>query len=320
MRTIHGIAAAPEDTARIAALGVFDGVHLGHQAIIRRALDWAHRVGAVVEVITFDRHPRSVVGRGAPLPLTSLAHRLKLFAGLGVDQCRVLEFTPEMAGLSAHAFAQTVLAGAVGVVTGYDQRFGRNRRGGLADLQEAGRALGFEVLAVDPVTVKGQPVSSTAIREALTEGDLDGVRDMLGRPYGVYGTVVQGEGVGREIGFPTANLDLGDEATPPDGVYWTDAWLDGERLDSVSNVGRRPTFRRKGDGFQGSACVEVHLLDFQADLYGRAMEVSFLRKLRDEKPCRSRDELVDMIARDVAEVRRLIAQRAETGQSAGQER
>ena len=304
MRTIQGPEAGSHAGPRIAALGVFDGVHAGHQAIIEKALGWAAANGSVAEVITFDPHPRAVVGSGSPLCLTSLAHRLLLFERYGVDQCRVLTFDADMAAMGADEFAERFLRGAVGVVTGYDQRFGCGREGGPDALRAVGARLGFEVEVVQPVAVDGEPVSSTAIRTALTANDMGRVAAMLGRPYSVYGRVVQGAGIGRGLGYPTANLDLGAELAPPEGVYCAEVWLAGdERFDALTNVGRRPTFAGEG-GFAGDVRVEAYLLDFDGSLYGRDIEIVFLEKLRDEIACASHADLTRLIDADLAALRR----------------
>ena len=313
METIYGKEALPEGLPRVVAVGVFDGVHLGHQEILRRTRAWARERGAVAEVITFDRHPHAVVGDGSPLCITSLRHRLVLLERSGIQRCRVLTFDRALASLPALEFAEQVFRGALGVVMGYDQRFGRNREGGVDLVRQAGRDLGFDVKVVPPVLVRGQPVSSTALRSLIARGALFEAAEGLGRPFSVLGTVVGGTGKGRTLGFPTANLELGGELLPPEGVYRTETRVADRQWPSVANIGRRPTFGGSGQPFTGPTVLEVHLLGFAGDLCGREVEVTFLERMRDEVTCSSPEELSRLIAGDVDR----LAQRIRREQAAG---
>lgn len=313
MQVVYGNSPSASEPRRVAALGVFDGVHLGHQKVIKQLLRWARELGALAEVITFDRHPRTVIEGGYAACVNSLRHKLLLLERYGVERCRVLTFDSDLAGLEAETFARRVLRGAVGVVTGYDQRFGRDRRGDVGVLREVGAETGYDVRLVAPVEVGGRPVSSTLARRSVEEGRLDEVAGMLGRPPSLLGTVVRGVGVGRRLGFPTANLDVGGELLPPEGVYHTETVVPGAgRLVSATNLGKRPVFGRP-PAWRGPSVVEVHLLDFEGDLYGKELEVFFLERIRDEVGCESERELARLIEADVKRVR----ERADTGGSAG---
>ena len=225
----------------VVTLGVFDGVHRGHAEVIGRVVSAARRRGCQAAVVTFDRHP-SVLFDHRPAPaITSLEHRIRLFEALGVDVCVVMEFSEAVAQMPAEEFARTVfhdLLGAELLVLGFDCRFGRGRQGDVELCRRLGPELGFEVESVPPVEFGGRPVSSTAIRQAVTEGDLDGAESLLGRPFSLFGTVVRGEGRGRRIGFPTANLDPHNEILPPEGIYAT--WLFAGACTAAQRDQHRP--------------------------------------------------------------------------------
>jgi riboflavin kinase/FMN adenylyltransferase len=288
----------------VVSIGVFDGVHLGHQAILAANLDRARRLGARSTVVTFAGHPKKLLLGHEPRTLTSLEHRLELFRRAGIEHTLALTFDEELRRLSAEDFAAEILVGRLGArafVLGFDSKFGRDRRGGPELLLQRG----YDVEVVSQVLVGGRAVSSTAIREAVELGDLEGARRMLGRPVAVLGTVVPGERLGRELGFPTANLDLHHELHPPAGVYAGLARLvgrPGEHL-AVANIGVRPTLDTHGS----RAMVEVHLLDFAGDLYGAQLEFQFGTRLRSETRFESRAALAAQIARDVAAAREFLA-------------
>jgi riboflavin kinase / FMN adenylyltransferase len=291
------------------SIGVFDGVHLGHQAILRANVARAREIGAEATVVTFRRHPKKVLLGRAPGALTTLDHRLELFARLGVEHTVALNFDTELRELSAEEFVREWLVRALGArhfVLGFDSKFGRDRRGGPELLQ----TLGYPLDVVGQVLVDRRPVSSTAIREAVALGDLNGAQRMLGRPLSVLGRVVHGEALGRRIGFPTANLNLMQGLHPPAGVYavWARV-LEGEEgrrfgaaLPAVANIGRRPTVA----GESAEERVEVHLLDFAGDLYGRRLEVEFAAHLRGERRFSGIEALSHQIRRDVAAARAVL--------------
>ena len=304
-----GLTSAPPEGA-VVSVGVFDGVHLGHQAILAANVREAGALGAAPTVVTFREHPKGVLLGRAPRTLTSLEHRLELFRRAGIRRCVALTFDEELRQVEAERFTREFLVGTLGArrfVLGFDSKFGRNREG----TPDRVRALGFDVVVVPQVIVSGsRPVSSTAIREAVELGDLESAARMLGRPVAVYGDVVTGDGRGRTIGIPTANLDLHHELHPPPGVYACRARIvprEGEvenplRRLAVANVGTRPTFAGN-DGKPTLPLVEVHLLDFAGDLYGRHLELEFLAFLREERRFGGVDALKAAIAVDIERAR-----------------
>ncbi|HEX9794336.1 MAG TPA: riboflavin biosynthesis protein RibF [Planctomycetota bacterium] len=321
MQVLEGLGAlpAPGAAARAATVGVFDGVHLGHFVVLREVVERARADGLEPAVVTFAGHPKEVlVGRNPPT-VTSLEHRLLLFRRIGLRLALVLEFTPELRELSAEDFLRRVLLDGLGVrelVLGFDSKFGRGRAGTAESLRPLAARHGFGLHEVPPLRLTGRAVSSTAVREAVALGELDRAAAMLGRPVSLLGTVVHGDARGREIGFPTANLDLHHELRPPEGVYaalairrgrnaaapWEAAEADRSLLPAVVNVGRRPTFAG------AEVRVEVHLLDFDADLYGENLEVFFLAAIRGEQQFHDAAALREQIARDVATARQVLAE------------
>ncbi len=294
--------------AVVLAAGFFDGVHLGHQEILRRAVAAARRKNGAAWVLTFDTHPLKVLApESAPRLLTAMPHKLRLFAALGLHGCVALPFTAELAACEPEAFIARVAAAAprlTAICVGSNWTFGRNGRGGPEALRALARRHGFQALIVPPVCRLGAPVSSTRIRRALAAGRLADVSAMLGRPFSLLGTVVTGRGVGgRRLGVPTANLATADEAQPPAGVYAVRLLIGGRRLRGVANVGLRPTLTPLGAAADAPLLVEVHVLDLNEDLYGRELEVMFLRRLRPERRFGSPAQLSAQIARDIRRVR-----------------
>lgn len=285
------------------ALGVFDGVHLGHQAVIQRALDAAEREGGMSGLLTFDPHPIEVMAPAkAPRALlATLNHKANFVASLGVDLLIPLPFDLAFAEKEAAAFITELLKSRVKTLAvGEDWRFGHLRKGDIDLLNQLAPKLGYQLEAVSPVMFEGDRISSTRIRQAVRDGNLKAAGDMLGRPYSMRAKVVEGKKLGRDFGFPTANLVVGRRQCPPNGV-WTvkvsvavkDEWLPG-----VANLGTRPSV--EGD----ELLLEVHLLDFHGNLYDTEIEVRFEDHLRSEKKFDSLDELRAQIAEDVAEARR----------------
>lgn len=302
----------PDGRPAVVSIGVFDGVHLGHQAILRANVARARAGGLRPTVVTFQQHPKQVLLGRAPRTLTTLGHRLELFRRAGIEHTLALVFDEDLRRLSAHDFATDILAAklnASAFVLGFDSKFGSGREGGAELL----RALAFDVTVVPQVLVDQRPVSSTAIREAVELGDLNGAGRMLGRPVSVLGDVVHGEAIGQTIGFPTANLDLHHELHPPNGVYACRARrvdreqmdLAGASYDAVANIGQRPTIT--SDTSQPPR-VEVHLLDFDDDLYGEHLELEFVAALRGERRFTGLAELQGQIQRDVQAARECLGQ------------
>jgi riboflavin kinase/FMN adenylyltransferase len=282
----------------IATIGVFDGLHLGHRAILDRTLAWARTEQRPAVLITFGVHPDLVVHGRAPETLLSLDHRLREVERTGIDAALVLQFDTTLRELSAEEFVAQILVASLdvhGVVLGHDTAVGRNRRGNAELLGHLGAQHGFEVTSVGRIAVDGEVVSSTRIRELLKHGSIDAAARLLGRSPSVLGTVVKGDQRGRSLGFPTANLDTESECHPGDGVYVVLVLRGEKRFGGVCNIGRRPTFHQGG-----AALVEVHLLDWSGDLYGERLEVVFLKRLREERKFASADELVRQIEVDRA--------------------
>jgi riboflavin kinase/FMN adenylyltransferase len=320
MRVIRWPPEEPElHECSVATLGVFDGVHRGHAQVIGRTVEAADERGCGAVVITFDRHPGSVV-TGRPEPaITSLDHRLRLFEAHGADICLVIRFTKGIAAMSAERFVREILGGRLNaelLVLGFDCRFGAGREGGVELCRRLGEELGFDVEEVPPVIIEGTPVSSTAIREAIQRGDLEHASRLLGRPFSLYGTVVHGDGRGAKLGYPSANLDLHNETVPPTGVYATWAYTDGQPLPSVTSVGRRPTFHPERDA---EVVVETHILGFQGDLYGDDVEVQFVERLREQHTYDDVETLKRQMEKDVRRAKQVLeAGRAAQGRSCGE--
>ncbi|MEW6072133.1 MAG: riboflavin biosynthesis protein RibF [Planctomycetota bacterium] len=291
----------------VVSIGVFDGVHLGHQAILAANVRRAGELGAVPTVITFRRHPKQLLLGRAPRTLTTLDHRLDLFARAGIGHTLALPFDEELRRKSAERFVGEVAEQGLGVrafVLGFDSKFGRGREG----TPEKIAALGYDVEVVEKVLVGDRAVSSTAIREAVELGDLAGAAAMLGRPVAVWGKVVRGRRVGQNLGFPTANLDLQHGLHPPPGVYacrarLVDANGDRRARPAVSNIGFRPTVSAERPALP---IVEVHILDFAGELYGERIELEFVARLRGEERFPGLDALRAQIARDVAQAREIL--------------
>lgn len=302
-RAFDELEAAPS----VVTIGVFDGVHRGHRTIIRRAAELAESRGCRSVVLTFDRHPEEVVRPDAvPSYLQTLDARIAALAEEAVDLVFVLPFDRELSQLPPDEFVTRTLAGpleAVAVVIGSNFRFGHRAAGDVATLEEAGGRYGFEVEAVDLVGEGDATVSSTAIRKALRSGDVDWAAWALGRPYALEGEVGRGEGRGRTIGVPTANIAVepGLEV-PAVGVYAGRARVrsEGEPIPCVTNIGSRPTFAGR------DVTVEAHLLDTDIDLYGERLTVTFEARLRDEQRFDGPELLVAQIKRDIDRARELL--------------
>lgn len=292
-------------------LGTFDGVHLGHQQVLRQLLAWARSKDADAVVVTFDQKPRRVLDGVNAGPILSLDHRLLILERLGIDAVVVLHFDEAFAALEPEDFVRDTLLngiGARGVLLGHDTRFGRGGRGDDKLMKKLGDELGFEVCSVPVVELDGQPISSSRIRNAVRAGKLDLAERMLGRPVSVFGTVVHGTARGRDFGWPTANLDLHHEVRPPEGVYVTQTWLDGLWRDSITNIGRPPTLARAGaEHLSKNTVVETHVFDYRGDLYGKDLEIRFLDRIRPEQVFRSREELIRRIDEDVRLARERLA-------------
>jgi riboflavin kinase/FMN adenylyltransferase len=299
MKVWNGIESFPEGGPRcVATIGNYDGVHRGHQAILRSVVDAARRGGLASALLTFEPHPLSVVApERTPRLLQTRRQRLESLEATGLDGVLILRFDRDLAALSGEQFFAQVLCGPVAfesIHVGRTFRFGHGRSGDVELLGIIGKSHGFDVVTVSPVEIEGGVVSSSAIRKAVGDGDVETALAMLGRPFAVAGEVVAGQGRGRALQFPTANLESENDLLPRRGVYVTETLALATRHASVTNVGIRPTFN--GD----SMTVETHLLDFDDDLYGQRVEVRFMARLRDEQRFSSPAQLSDQIARDRA--------------------
>jgi len=307
MRVVRHLGRLPRPLPRVVlTLGNFDGVHVGHQEIVGRAVREARNVGGQAIALTFEPHPIAVLApERAPPILQSLHDRLALLRDLGLGVTVLERFTRRFAALSPDAFVEDFLLRhleLLHVVVGYNVTFGRNRAGSVETLRELGARRGFAVDVVGPVSVDGEDVSSTRLRTLLLAGDVARARRLLGRPHALRGRVVAGDRRGRTLGFPTANLHLRSHLVlPADGVYAVRANVDGRRRDGVLNIGVRPTFagRRR--------TVEVHLLDFTGDVYGAWLVVELVERLRGEVAFAGPDALRAAIAADVARARDMLA-------------
>jgi riboflavin kinase / FMN adenylyltransferase len=316
MEVLRDLSACPRPPGGSAVtIGAYDGVHLGHQAVIAEVRRRADERGLATAVVTFDRHPAAVVRpESAPRLLTDLDQKLELLAATGIDYCLVVTFDEARSQETAADFVREVLVGCLAartVVVGDDFHFGHGREGNVALLRTMGADLGFDVEGVDLVDADGKPaddadrVSSTRIRHALVAGDVAAAHAMLGRPYELRGIVARGDERGRELGFPTANVSVpGDILLPADGIYA--GWFerpDGSVHQAAISLGRRPTFYAEAH----ASLLEAHLLDFSGDLYGERVRVRFVARLRGEVRFASVAALVEQIGRDCDETRRLLS-------------
>ena len=299
MRLFHGTDNAEIQRPTVLTLGVFDGLHLGHQLIMRTVVERARATGAVPTVITFDPHPRAVLHpESAPPLLQTFDQKIEALGVLGIEQTIVLRFTSEFASVRAHEFLRDVVMDrlhAKEVYLGKGFAFGHEREGNIELLRRVGGELGFVAGEVPEVKLRGRRVSSSKIRELLTHGKVNLARRMLGRPYGVEARVEHGSERGHQLGFPTANLHPHNRVIPRNGVYVTGTLIEGNWRRSVTNVGLRPTF---GDATEPS--VETFVMNWDGDLYGDVVRVRFLHRLRDERKFGSIEELKTQIATDVA--------------------
>ncbi|MGI8731999.1 MAG: bifunctional riboflavin kinase/FAD synthetase [Pyrinomonadaceae bacterium] len=299
MRLFHGTDNAEIQRPTVLTLGVFDGLHLGHQLIIRTVAERARISGAVPTAITFDPHPRSVLHpESSPPLLQTLDQKVEGFGILGIEQTIVIRFTPEFSQIRAEDFLRDVLKErlqAREVYLGRGFNFGHNREGNIDLLRRVSSELGFVADEVPEVCLRGQRVSSSRIRQLLSQGRVNLARRMLGRPYGVEGLVIRGNERGHTLGFPTANLHPQNRVIPAHGVYVTGTLIDGQWRRSVTNVGTRPTFETATE-----PSVETFVMNWAGDLYGDVIRVRFLYRLRDEKKFASLEDLKTEIEKDVA--------------------
>ncbi|HEY5884915.1 MAG TPA: bifunctional riboflavin kinase/FAD synthetase [Pyrinomonadaceae bacterium] len=302
MRLFHGIDNAEIQRPTVLTLGVFDGLHLGHQLIARTVVERARAVNAVPTVITFDPHPRAVLHpESAPPLLQTLDQKVEGFGVLGIEQTIVVRFTPEFAQIRAEEFLRDVVKErlhAKEIYLGKGFAFGHDREGNIELLRRVSQSSDFFADEVPEVQLRGQRVSSSRVRQLLKDGKVNLARRLLGRPYGVEGIVERGDERGHRLGFPTANVHPKNRVIPRNGVYVTGTLIEGQWRRSVTNVGLRPTF-----GGDTEPSVETFVIDWAGDLYGDVVRVRFLHRLRDERKFNSIDELKNQIEYDVRRTR-----------------
>ena len=307
MEIVQELARIKPKKETVYTIGVFDGIHLGHQSLLTFLRDKARQNGWLSGVITFKSHPESVLGSTNQLPwLDDIDNRIKRIKNLGIDIIVALSFTPELRQLSADEFVRLLKEHVKlrGLLIGPDFALGKNRQGSAEQLRLLGQRLDFSVEVVPPLVIDGDVVSSSLIRQVLAGGDIAKATKLLGRYFSIGGLVVTGDQRGRELGFPTANLQVkSDQASPSDGVYVTLAYTDSKPLPSVTNIGVRPTFGG------GQRLIETYLIDHRAQLPGKKLRIEFVEKLRDEQRFISAEELKAQIARDVAQAKQILGKK-----------
>jgi riboflavin kinase/FMN adenylyltransferase len=291
----------------VLTIGNFDGVHRGHLALFDLVRERAQEIEGQSAVMTFDPHPLKVMRpQKNPLLITPTPQKLNLISRVGIDVIFCISFTRQFAAISAPDFVEDILLRKIGIrelVVGYDYTFGHKREGDIALLRRMGKEHGFVVHVVEPVRVNHRLVSSTSVRERVQAGDLATARTLLGRDYQICGTVIKGRNRGAKLlGFPTANLELVDELTPKRGVYAVRVLADAVTYEGVTNIGYNPTFGN------GTLTVETHLLGYRGDLLGKAIQISFIKRLRDEKAFQGVEELAEQIRADIDQAKALLAQ------------
>lgn len=302
MKIFHGIENANILKPTVLTLGVFDGLHLGHQRIMQTVVERAKATKAHATAITFDPHPRAVLHpESAPPLLQTLDQRLANFEVLGIEQAIVVKFDSEFASQPAEAFLSNIIRDrlhAKEVYLGKGFAFGKNRGGNIDLLRQKSKELGFIADEVDEVQIRGQRISSSTIRKLLADGRVNLARRMLGRPYGVEGIIIRGNRRGHTIGFPTANLKPHNRVIPRFGVYATATLIDGVWRKSITNIGVRPTFENDAE-----PSIESYIFDFDGELYGDVLRVRFLHRIRDERKFNGIDELKAQIEKDTLRAR-----------------
>jgi len=297
MKIFHGIENIGRLKKPVAALGVFDGVHCGHMRILKGAVRQARKINGTSVAVTFWPHPQK---QGS---LYSLEHRLRLFAGLGIRACIVINFNKHFSALSAEDFVKKILAGKLGVKSiyvGSNYRFGKGARGDVNLLKKLSRPCGFRVIALNVVKVKGKPVSSTLIRNLIKSGKLEEAGYLLTRPVSVLGTVIRGTSIATKLGFPTANINPHHEVTPPAGIYAVSVIYNNRRFYGACYIGKKPTF-----GVSKERHIEVHVFDFRKNIYSKFLEIQFIKKIRDDKKFADSCLLAKNIQKDIISIRSL---------------
>lgn len=282
-----------KDENSVLTLGTFDGVHLGHQEIIRRVVDCSKKENLRNFIITFHPHPRKVINPELKIKLlTTQDEQIKILEQLGVEHLLIINFTKEFSELAPEEFIENYLIRKVGlkkIVLGYDHHFGKARGGDVNLLKQFSQKFNFSIIQIEPYIIENEPVSSTKIRNSLENGEIEKANKMLGRIYSFSGLVIEGDKRGRKLGYPTANLQLTDpdKLLPQIGIYAVLAELDGKVYKALLSIGKRPTFYNNGD-----LVAEVYIYDFNSDIYGEKLKINLISKLRDEEKFNSSEELI----------------------------
>ena len=288
----------------VVTLGNFDGVHLGHQAIFKQVVAWSLSTGGNSVVFTFEPHPLKVLApQRSPKLLSTFREKMEQIEASGMDAVICANFTPEFASQNPEDFVKDVLVDTLGVkalFVGHDYAFGKNRKGDIPFLRDAGARFGFELHVIGPVKVEGITVSSTKIRQLIVDGEVCLASKLLGRPYSIEGTVIAGHSRGRTLGFPTANITTPNELPPKEGVYAVSVLIEGREYKGAANIGKNPTFS------DTTSSYEVHLFDFEGDLYGKFLKMKFIKRVRDEVRFKDAAELAEQIRKDVERVKAIL--------------
>jgi len=309
MRIVIGLKTLRPIKNSIVTVGVFDGVHIGHRKIIGKVVEAAKRVKLSSVVLTFDPHPLKALNPKSRVPsLISLKHRIKLIGELGVDYLVVLNFTKSFSRIPPERFVRDILVektGAKVIYAGPDFYFGKGAKAGPELLKKLSLELGFKVEIVKPVKVRGQVVSSSAIRDYISNGELKEASALLGRPVSILGTVVKGTGLAKYLGYPTANVNPHHEAIPPAGVYAIRVRFGSRQFKGVLNIGARPTFYSPRDK---EPAIEAHIFGFRGNLYGKDIEVLFVKKIREERKFKVIADLIGQIKKDEKETLQILGE------------
>jgi riboflavin kinase/FMN adenylyltransferase len=306
MKIIYGISKIKRYPKPVVALGVFDGVHLGHRAILNAVVRKAGDIGGTSMVVTFFPHPQA---QGS---LYSLRHRLRLLAELGIEVCVVIEFSRAFAKISAQDFIKNILIKKIEayyIYVGKNFRFGRGAEGDASLLEKFSRIHAFQLKLFDVIKINRRNISSTYIRRLITGGNLGLAKKLLGRPVSVYGTVIRGTSLASRMGFPTANVNPHHEVLPPSGIYAVRVIFNKDKLNGVCYIGRRPTFSMQnlGKRMKNLKHIEVHIFDFNKNIYRKELEIQFLKKIREERKFASLEPLAAQIKKDIKLTRKIFS-------------
>ena len=309
MKILYGYRNKAELKDPIVAIGIFDGVHIGHKRLIKRILNSPDRRRDKT-IVTFDPHPQTVLNpRKTPPRIMSLEHRLSIFEKMGLDAAVVIHFSDFIASMTPEEFIQKVIIHGMGAQTVYvggNFHFGKGRAGDIESFKAVGKKYGLEIYTVQPVRKSGKIVSSTWLRRLIIKGDLKKAEKLLRRPVSVLGTVIKGDARGKILGIPTANIDPHQEVIPPPGVYAVKVDISGKLHDGILNIGFRPTFYGRRPLKRKEPLMEVHIFDLDRDLYGSSMEIFFIKKLRREKKFADAEALIRQIKKDAEHVKKAL--------------